>query len=45
MENNIQAQEPKKKKINDFVKLFVGISAFILALMLLKYAMGAFHLI
>ena len=45
MDNQIQANEPKKKKINDFLKLFIGISALILALMLLKYAIAALHLI
>lgn len=45
MENNIQAEEPKKKKMNDFVVLALAAVAFIAALMLLKYAMGALHLI
>lgn len=39
------ANEPKKKKMNDFVVLALGLVAFIAALLLLKYAMGAFHLI
>jgi len=45
MENQIQANEPKKKKINDFIVTFIGIAVFVLALVFLKYAMGAFHLI
>ena len=43
MENKIQANEPGRKKVNDFVKLFLGITALIVALMMLKYAMGYFH--
>ncbi|MBW8324580.1 MAG: hypothetical protein K0M50_07445 [Prolixibacteraceae bacterium] len=45
MENQNMANEPKKKKMNDFVVLALGLVAFIAALLLLKYAMGAFHLI
>lgn len=45
MENKIQANQPGKKKMNDFVKLFLGMSALIAALMLLKYAMGLMHVI
>ncbi len=45
MENQNLANEPKKKKMNDFVVLALGLVAFIAALLLLKYAMGAFHLI
>ncbi|HZL10685.1 MAG TPA: hypothetical protein VFC65_11865 [Prolixibacteraceae bacterium] len=45
MENNIQAKEPNKKKINDFIITFAGIAALIVALMLVKYALHAFHLI
>lgn len=45
MENNIGAKEPKKKKMNDFVLTFVGIAAFIVALILIKYALHALHLI
>jgi len=44
MENQEQANVPKKKKINDFVLLFMGIVGLIAALMLLKYLMSAFHL-
>ncbi len=45
MENKNQVSEPKKKKINDFVKLALGLIIFVAALLLLKYAMVAFHLI
>jgi flagellar basal body-associated protein FliL len=47
MENKIQANEnePKKKKMNDFVVLALAAVAFVAALMLLKYVMGAFHVI
>ena len=45
MENNIQANEPKKKKMNDFVVLGLAAVAFVAALLLLKYAMGALHVI
>ncbi len=44
MENQKQANEPKKK-MNDFVVLALGVVIFMGALLLLKYAMGAFHLI
>ncbi len=43
MENN--TQEAKPKKINDFVKTIVGIIVFIGALVLVKFALQAFHLI
>jgi hypothetical protein len=45
MENLSQASTPKKKKMNDFLKLGLGLLIFIAALLLLKYVMGAFHLI
>lgn len=45
METKEQANEPKKKKMNDFVMTFVGIAALITALALLKYLIHALHLI
>lgn len=45
MENTEQVNGPKKKKTNDFVLTFVGIGALIVALVLLKYLMNAFHVI
>ncbi len=45
MENKIQANQPGKKKLNDFVKLGLGITALIGALVLLKYGMGLLHVI
>lgn len=45
METKEQANEPKKKKMNDFVLTFVGIAALITALLLLKYLIHALHLI
>jgi hypothetical protein len=45
MENNMEANLPKRKKMNDFIKLFVGIAVLILALLLVKYALHAFHLV
>lgn len=44
MENKIQANEPNKKTTKDFIMLFVVIGGLIAALILLKYAMNAFHL-
>lgn len=44
MENHIQANEPKKKKMNDFVVTFLAIGGLIVVLMLLKYAISALHL-
>jgi len=45
MENKEQANVPKKKKMNDFVLTFLGIAALIAALVLLKYLMGAMHVV
>lgn len=45
MEIQNSAEEPKKKKVNDFVKLFLGILLLTFALMALKYAMGVFGVI
>lgn len=44
MENNIQTNVPKKKKMNDFLKLFLAIGGLITALLLLKLAMQSMHL-
>lgn len=44
MENKIQANEPKKKRMNDFVLTFLAIGGLIVALVLLKYAMSALRL-
>lgn len=44
MENQDIAKAPKKKKMNDFVLTFLGIAGLISALVLLKYLMGALHL-
>lgn len=45
MENQNIAKDPKKKKMNDFVLTFLGIGALIAALVLLKYLLGALHLV
>jgi len=45
MENNQMAEEPKRKTSKDFILLFLAIGGLILGLILLKYAMGAFHMI
>lgn len=44
MESNIQTNIPKKKKVNDFLKLFLAIGGVITALFILKIAMKAFHI-
>lgn len=45
MENIEKANEPKKKKMNDFVITLLGITALIVALVLLKYLMSVMHVI
>ncbi len=37
MENKNQAIEPQNKKMNDFLKLFIGIVVVIISLVALKY--------
>lgn len=44
MENKIQTNEPNKKTAKDFILLFIVIGGLIAALVLLKYAMNAFHI-
>jgi hypothetical protein len=41
---NNEANEPKKKGMNDFVLTFLWIGGLIGGLMLLKYLMSALHL-
>ncbi len=41
----MEANLPKKKKMNDFIKLLVGVTVLIVALMLVKYALHAFQLV
>jgi hypothetical protein len=45
METQNIAKDPKKKKLNDFTLLFLGIAGVIAALVLLKYLMGALHIL
>jgi hypothetical protein len=45
MESQSQASKPKRKNMNDFVKLAIGLTVFVAALLLLKYVLGVFHLI
>lgn len=45
METQNTLNEPKKKKINDFVLTFIGIGALIAVLMLLKYIMSTLQVI
>lgn len=44
MENN-KIEQPKAKKMNDFIKLLVGTILFIAALMAIKYLMASFGVI
>lgn len=44
MENQIHAEEPKRKTSKDFIILFLAIGGLVAVLLLLKYAIGAFHL-
>lgn len=45
MENNNRTEQPKSKKMNDFIKLLVGTLLFIAALVALKYLMASFGVI
>jgi len=45
MENNNMTEQPKSKKMNDFIKLLVGTLLFIAALVALKYLMASFGVI
>lgn len=44
MENHDKGIEPKQKTSRDFLILFLAIGGLILGLILLKYLMGALHL-
>ena len=44
MEDQNITKKPKKKILNDVVITFLGIGALITVLVLLKYILGAFHL-
>jgi hypothetical protein len=45
MENNNRTEQPKTKKVNDFLKLLFGTLIVIGALMALKYLMASFGVI
>lgn len=41
MENNNRTEQPKTRKVNDFIKMIIGIVLLIAALLALKYLMAA----
>lgn len=44
MENQEKSSEPKQKTSRDFMVLFLAIGGLIFGLILLKYLMGALHI-
>ena len=44
MEDQIHTEEPKRKTGKDFLMLFLAIGGLIAVLLILKYAISAFHL-
>lgn len=44
MENQLKTEEPKRKTSKDFIILFLAIGGLVAVLILLKFIIGAFHL-
>ncbi|MDP2336776.1 MAG: hypothetical protein Q8N05_10070 [Bacteroidota bacterium] len=45
MENNDVPDGPKRKTSKDFILLFLALAGLVAALLLIKFAIGALHLI